>query len=158
MAHSHSAKHSLRDRKHEAVETDQLVADNACSESAEELVKQLWNLGNVITAFTVAQSLTGIYFILEKPALVKIMKVYAIPGCSVIMAGAGVYCVAIWSCHRLECNLRASLGQPPVVLRTSRKVMRARLATILMFNSIFVSIGLVATQTDIFAAVDAASK
>jgi hypothetical protein len=100
----------------------------------DDLIKQMWDFGNVITAFTVAQSLTVIYFSLEKTAIVKDWLSYAWIAITLILAGAGVYSTAVWVCFRSERRLRQVLNQPAVVLETALVVFRGRIATVLMFN------------------------
>ena len=104
------------------------------SKPADELVKQMWDFGNVITAFTVAQSLTVIYFALERIEIVKAWLCYSWVAIFLILTGAGVYGVAIWSCYRAERRLRTFLEQPLLVLDTSLLVARGRVATALIFN------------------------
>ena len=101
---------------------------------AEDLVKQIWDLGNLITAFTVAQSLTVIYFALEKTNIVRQWLDYAWVAVLFILAGAIVYALAILACYRIEERLRQFLKHPPLVIDTSRTIARARLVTAVMFN------------------------
>jgi hypothetical protein len=118
------------------------------SKPVEDLIKQMWDFGNVITAFTVAQSLTVIYFSLEKAAIVKQWLGYAWIAAILILAGAGVYGIAVWTCFRAERRLRQLLNQPDVVLDTAVLVFRGRIATVLMFNCM-------AASATVFAAVHA---
>lgn len=109
------------------------------SKPADELVKQMWDFGNLIAAFTVAQSLTVIYFALEKTAVVREWLGYVWIAIFLILAGSVVYCVAIWTCYRAERRLRELLEHPPLVMETSLLIVRGRLATALMFNSMAAS-------------------
>jgi hypothetical protein len=104
------------------------------NQAADELVGQTWNLGNWITAFAVAQSLTVIYFALEKVDIVHAWNQYSWVAIVMLLAGAGVYAVAIWGCHRAERRLRIFLGQPSIVLDTAKLAAYGRLATVLMFH------------------------
>jgi hypothetical protein len=104
------------------------------SKPADELVKQMWDFGNLITAFTVAQSLTVIYFALEKTTIVHDWRSYVWIAICLILAGAGVYGLAIWTCYNAERRLRALLDHPALVMETSLLIARGRLVTALMFN------------------------
>jgi hypothetical protein len=104
------------------------------TDPAEDVVKQMWDFGNLITAFTVAQSLTVIYFSLEKVNIVREWLSYAWIAVFLILAGTAVYGSAIWACYRAERRLRLLLDHPSLVLDTSFLVVRGRLATVTMFN------------------------
>ena len=101
---------------------------------ADDMVKQLWDLGNLTTAFTVAQSLSVMYFSLEKTATVHAWLRYSWGAVFLILSGSGLYAAVIWACYRRERTLRASLHHPTVVMDTSSKILQGRIVTVFMFN------------------------
>lgn len=107
--------------------------------SAEDLLKQMWEFANLITAFTVVQSLTVIYFALEKTATVREWREYGGLAIALILAGAGVYVLAIGRCYAAERQLRSLLGQHPLVMKVSRFAFYGRVLTTLAFNSMAAS-------------------
>jgi hypothetical protein len=113
---------------------------------ADDLAKQLWDLANLITAFTVTQSVVVIYFAIEKFSGAGAWKQFAWLAIVIIMAGAALYAYAVWACYRAERNLRTLLDQSTVVLETTQRVAIYRVITILTFNSCASTITWMASQ------------
>jgi hypothetical protein len=105
------------------------------SKGAEDLAKQLWDLANLITAFTVAQSVVVIYFAIEKFSAAGAWKNLVWVAILFIISGAGLYSYAVWACYRSERQLRALADQSSLVLEVTQRIARYRVITIMLFNS-----------------------
>lgn len=113
-------------------------------QSEREMVKQLWETANVITAFTVAQSLGVMYFAIEKAEVVRNWASLVWIAALLILGGAGAYTRAVLKCRESEEKLRHLLKDNATVLEVSRLAARGRVATIIIFNVLAAVVTIVA--------------
>ena len=109
-----------------------------------DLIGKLWSIGNVITGFTVLQSIAVIYFALEKTDVVKRWDAFVPLTILAIAGGTGLYMWVVWLCFKLERCLRNEINDSATSIEISRKVFVGRLVTIAIFNGLAFSITIMA--------------
>jgi len=109
-----------------------------------DLISKLWNIGNVITGFTVIQSIAVIYFVIEKTVFLKKWDTFVPLSIMSIVGGAALYMFAVYLCYKAEHNLRNAINEDVKHIKISTNVFIGRLVTIAIFNLLAISITMIA--------------
>jgi hypothetical protein len=103
----------------------------------DDYAKQYWQLGNVVTGFSVVQSLTGTFYFLTNDRFSCV--VLFSPQTKYLVIGTGIfmilYIAAVLAIHRRE---RSLLSAEDTLKLDERSIVAGRIVTIVVFNSLFI--------------------
>jgi len=102
--------------------------------AADELAKQFFSLGNLITGFCVLQlfAFLAVTYAQGADAHDRVLKEPSLILTSVAI-GAAVFIGAVWHCGSKEMALRRAAGHPSIVISSSRQATMGRIICISAF-------------------------